>query len=101
MNYFWQKQNTPEPRSFVDTGTDDLWYWPMDGFYDGKLLYMPLMAVRNKPKAASADVFGFEIVGTKSAVVDNPEKSPTDWHITIRDLTDRRLWAGTSLVLHG
>src|SRR5579884_179123 len=98
MNYFWQQQNTPKPRSFFDTGTDDLWYWPMDGFYDGKSLYVPLMAVRNKPKTAPGDVFGFEIVGTKYAVVDNPEKSPHDWHISIHDLTDGQLWAGTSLV---
>jgi hypothetical protein len=73
----------------------------MDGFYDGKTLYVPLMAVRNKPKAGPGDVFGFEIVGTKYAIVGNPEKSPHDWHVSIHDLTDARLWAGTSLVPYG
>ena len=30
MRYFWNKPNDPKPRSFFDTGTDDLWYWPLD-----------------------------------------------------------------------
>jgi hypothetical protein len=101
MQYFWQKPNTAKPRSFVDTGTDDLWYWPMDGFWDGKTLFVALMAVRNKPGAASGDAFGFEIAGTKLAVIANARSSPQKWQVSVRDLTDARLWAGSSMVPFG
>ncbi len=101
MNYFWQKPNTPAPRSFFDTGTDDLWYWPLDGFFDGKTLFVPMMAVRNKPNARSGDAFGFEIIGTKYAIVEDPEMSPERWHVSIHDLTDAHLWAGDALVADG
>lgn len=101
MRYSWQRPYTPNARSFFDTGTDDLWYWPMDGFLAGKSLVVPLLAVRNKPHATPQDVFGFEIAGTKLAIVDNAQISPEKWHVSITDLTDRRLWAGTSLVADG
>ena len=101
MNYFWQKPNTATPRSFFDTGTDDLWYWPLDGFFDGKTLLVPMMAVRNKPNAHPGDAFGFEIVGTKYAIVENPKVSPDRWRVSIHDLTDPHLWAGDTLVADG
>jgi hypothetical protein len=98
MRYFWQKPYTSKPRSFFDTGTDDLWYWPMDGYLHGKTLYVALMAVRNKPNAKPDDAFGFEIAGTKLATIDNAQASPEKWHVAIQDLTDSRLWAGTSII---
>jgi len=35
MRYFWTRPRAPKPRSFFDTETDVLWYWPMDGFLEG------------------------------------------------------------------
>jgi hypothetical protein len=101
MRYFWQRPDDPKPRSFFDTGTDDLWYWPLDGFLDGQTLYVSLMAVRNKPGAGPDDAFGFEIAGTKLATIANARISPDKWHIVIQDLTDARLWAGVSMVPDG
>jgi len=103
MQYYWQKPYTPKPRSFFDTGTDDLWYWPLDGYFDGKTLYVALLAVRNKPGAGAdaAFVFGFEIVGTKMATIENVHLSPEKWHVTIQDLTDTHLWAGVSMIPQG
>jgi len=40
MQYYWQKPYSAKPRSFFDTGTDALWYWPLDGYFDGKSLYV-------------------------------------------------------------
>jgi len=71
IRYFWQKPYAPTTRSFFDTGTDDLWYWPLDAFLDGKRLFVSLLAVRNKPNAGMTDAFGFEIVGTKLATISN------------------------------
>jgi hypothetical protein len=97
MRYFWQSAASPKPRSFFDTGTDELWYWPLDGFLAGKTLYVALLAVRNKPGAGLNDAFGFEIAGTKLATIDNAQMSPETWHVRIQDLTDGRLWAGVSM----
>jgi Domain of unknown function (DUF4185) len=98
MRYYWRHPETSKPRSFFDSRTDDLWYWPMDAFVVGKTLYVALLAVRNKPNAAPTDVFGFEITGTKLAVVSNVHASPEKWRPGIRDLTDSHLWTGISIV---
>jgi hypothetical protein len=101
MSYFWTRPGDPKPRSFFDTGTDDLWYWPLDGFLEGKTLYVALLAVRNKPDAKPNDAFGFEIAGTKLATISNLRASPNKWHIAVQDLTDAHLWTGVSIVRDG
>jgi len=100
IQYFWQKQYTPKPRSFFDTGTDDLWYWPLDAFRDGKKLYVSLLAVRNKPNAGS-EAFGFEIAGTKLAIVSNVLDSPDRWHVKVSDLTGEGIWPGPAIIADG
>lgn len=101
MEYFWQKPATPKPRSFFDSGIDQLWYWPLDGFLQGQTLYVALLAVRNKPGAGPNDAFGFEIVGTKLATISNALETPSSWKITMRDLTDGQLWPGVSMFPEG
>jgi len=101
VQYFWQKQYSEKPRSFFDTGTDDLWYWPLDAWLDGKKLFISLLAVRNKPGAGSEDAFGFEIAGTKLATVNNAKDSPEKWRVKITNLTDGRFWPGPSIVADG
>jgi hypothetical protein len=100
MRYFWRDPNSPKPRSFFDTGTE-LYYWPLDGFLAGRTLYLALLAVRNKPGANLGDAFGFEIVGTKLATIDNVQIPPEKWHVGIQDLTDTHLWPGVSMVPDG
>jgi hypothetical protein len=101
IRYFWNKPNTPKPRSFFDTGTDDLWYWPLDAYLSGDMLYVSLLAVRSKPGSASKDAFGFEIAGTKLATISNAHDSPPKWRIRVSDLSDARLWLGVSIVPDG
>jgi hypothetical protein len=101
LTYFWQRPADPKPRSFFDTGTDALWYWPLDGFLQGKTLYVALLAVRNKPGASSDDALGFEIAGTKLATVEDASISPTKWHVSIQNLTGGNLWAGVSMIPNG
>src|SRR6266567_7541635 len=38
IQYYWKNQNAANPRSFFDTGKEDEWYWPMDGYLDGETL---------------------------------------------------------------
>ena len=101
LQYYWKDQYTPKPRSFFDTGTDDVWYWPMDGYVRGKTLYVALMTVRNKHNAKPDDAFGFEIAGTRLATVDDVLAPPERWKISIQNLTDGRLWAGASIIPDG
>jgi hypothetical protein len=101
MRYFWRNRGDSKPRSFFDTGTDDLWYWPLDGFLEGKTLHVALLAVRNKVGAKPNDAFGFEIAGTKLATIANPHASPDKWRVAIQDLTDAYLWAGVSILRDG
>jgi hypothetical protein len=96
MTYYWNKAQSPKPRSFFDTGRDDMWYWPMDGYYDGKTLYLSLMIVRNKKGAGPGDPFGFEIAGTQWMVIGNPLDSPDRWHMSSKPLTNGGLWVGSS-----
>jgi Domain of unknown function (DUF4185) len=101
LRYFWFRPEARQPRSFFDSGNDDLWYWPLDGFVQGRTLYVALLAVRNKPNATPTDVFGFEISGTKVATIRNVHASPEKWHAVIQDFTSARLWSGISIVRDG
>jgi hypothetical protein len=101
MRYLWKNPKNANSRSFFDTGPDELWYLPLDGFLSGKTLYVSLLAVRNKPGAPSELANGFEVVGTKLAVIDDVRGAPEKWHVAVQALTDSSLWPGVSMVPEG
>jgi len=101
IRYYWRSQDAAKPRSFFDTGKDDVWYWPLDGILNGKTLYLSLMVVRNRPGASSKDAMGFEVVGTKWASVTNLSAPPDRWKISLRDMTGGDLLPGVSIVADG
>ncbi len=101
IQYFWRKPSGKKPRSFFDTGKEDIWYWPLDGIFEGKALYLSLLVIRTKPGVKPDEPFGFEIVGTKLASIADARKPPESWQIAMKDLTDSRLWAGVSIVRDG
>ena len=101
MHYYWRKQKTAKPRSFFDSGREDVWYWPLDGFFDGHALYLVLTEVRNRPNAEKTDALGFEITGTRWARVSNPLAPPNAWHVEMQPLTTGNLMPGVSIVADG
>jgi hypothetical protein len=105
IHYYWRNPDSAKPRSFFDTGKDDVWYWPLDGYLDGYLdggtLYLSLMVVRNRPGASSKDALGFEVVGTKWASVTNLSAPPDRWKISLRDMTGGDMLPGVSIVANG
>lgn len=101
IKYFWQARAGAKARSFFDTGKEDVWYWPLDGISEGKSLYLSLLIVRTKPGAKPDEPFGFEIAGTKLVSIADRRKSPDAWQVSMKDLTDSRLWAGVSIVRDG
>ncbi|HVZ16741.1 MAG TPA: hypothetical protein VG897_06470, partial [Terriglobales bacterium] len=101
MKYYWKDASSPNPRSFFDTGRDEVWYWPLDGYYDGSKLYLSLMIVQTKKGSGPEDPFGFEIAGTQWMVIDNPLDTPDKWHVNSKHLTDGDLWVGNSTFKDG
>ena len=102
MQYFWRKRRDPSrARGFFDTGVDNEWYWPLDGYRDGDVLYVSLLIVRTRPGAAASDAMGFEVLGTRWATVSNLSAPPLTWKITITPMTDRTLLPGITVFRDG
>ena len=101
IKYYWNDPKAEKPRSFFDTGKEDVWYWPFDGFYDGHALYLTAMIVRNKKGAGPEDPFGFEIAGTQWFTVHNPLDTPDKWKFDSSKLTGEELWVGSSTFTDG
>lgn len=101
VKYFWKDPQAAKPRSFFDTGKDDLWYWPMDVVLDNGVLYVALSRVRNLPNAKPDDAFGFEVAGTSLATVTNPLDPPEKWNVTYQPLTNSNVWPGVTIVPDG
>jgi len=101
MRYYWGKQYTAKPRSFFDTGRDDIWYWPLDGYFDGKALYLALDEVRTRPGALKTDALGFEVTGTLWAKVSNPLEQTTAWKVETQELMRGGTMLGATIVQDG
>ncbi len=101
MRYYWAGAGSAKPRSFFDSGRDDLWYWPLDGYREGDKLFLPLLVVRERPGSHLGDAFGWIIAGTRWAEVTNLSAPPERWKISVRDLTNAKLWPGASVVPYG
>jgi hypothetical protein len=101
MKYYWRDPEAEKPRSFFDTGKDDLWYWPLDGFRDGEKFYVSMMAVRNKKGAGPEDPFGFELAGTQWFIVHNVSAPPDQWKMESREFTVGNIWPGASTFAQG
>jgi hypothetical protein len=101
MRYYWRNPDGAKPRSFFDTGSDSVWYWPLDGYLDGKKLYLSVMVVKNRPGASSKDAFGFTVVGTKWLCVTNLSAPPEQWKISEKDMTGPDMLPGVSVVADG
>ena len=57
-------------------------YWPAKPWLIDHRLFVPLLDVKHIKTG-----FGFQIVGTDVAIIENPEDSPDRWQITYRALT--------------
>lgn len=102
MRYFWRNyQDASHARGFFDTGVDSQWYWPLDGYRDGDVLYLSLLLVRTRPGAAADDAMGFEVLGTRWAKVTHLSAPPLAWKITIMQLTDHTLLPGITVFRDG
>ena len=101
MRYYWEGKGTAKARSFFDTGTDEEWLWPMDGYRDGNALYMSAMVLRNRKGAGPEEVFGFEVAGTRWFAIENVLAPPEQWKMRSEELTGEELLPGSSTFADG
>ncbi len=101
IRYYWRNPEAAMPRSFFDTGRDDVWYWPLDGYLTGNTLYLSLLVVHNRPGAQLGDAFGFAIDGTRWAKITNISAPPEQWQVAFKNMTGADLWPGVSIIPDG
>ena len=98
MEYRWHGRGTGTPDAFFQSGSADWRYWPMDGFTIDDKLYVCLIRVRAKGGGA----LGFENFAVDLAEIPDPQDSPANWTVNIRNLfTSTSIFPGISTVVSG
>jgi hypothetical protein len=80
MAFHWGADEDGGPRSFVAEDGDD-WFWPGGGARIGDALIL----FYGRIATPSGDPGGFENVGWRAVVIDDPDDEPSAW--TMRDAT--------------
>ncbi|HEX6880292.1 MAG TPA: DUF4185 domain-containing protein [Terriglobales bacterium] len=78
VDYVIRKSGTGKPLDFFQARNSSYWYWPMDGFYHDKNLYVTLLCMRNKP-VTKEDPLGFETCGSDVVRIGGLDANPQDW----------------------
>lgn len=99
IRYYWNDQDSKEPRAFFDSGSQEYRFWPLDGFIRNETLYVAMIQVRNKSEGGQ---FGFEHVGVKLASISNPSAPPNQWKVKYLDLISGLVaFPGVSIIKKG
>ena len=76
--YYWDNDGRVE--SFIKpTGISEDTYWPGDGFVEGGMLFIFLHRIKKNGAT-------FEDKGVDLAIIDNPEESPNNWNIRVKEI---------------
>lgn len=79
VEFFWGTAKDGKPEAFFTPADGVGWLWPFGGILINDKLYFFLMQIN---KTEENDVFGFKIIGTWLAEVENPNDNPLKWKIT-------------------
>lgn len=79
LTYVIRRDATGHPRDFFTAQHPHTWYWALDGFVNGRDLWVTLLCVRNAPAASAA--MGFATCGTDLARVQYAGADPQKWKI--------------------
>jgi hypothetical protein len=97
IRYYWRIAESAAPRPFFDSGTDEYWYWPLDGFAHDGSVYVALAVMKNKPEK---ELFSFQSVGVHLARISRLSESPLEWMLEYRVLFEgEHLAPGSTIVL--
>ena len=69
------------PQDFFKAQTKGTWYWALDGFTNGKDLWITLLCIRN-PRVKRPDGFDFETCGADLARVSDLDADPQNWKVS-------------------
>ena len=73
------RRDAAGPRDFFTAQHPHTWYWALDGFLNGRDLWVTLLCVRNAPAASAA--MGFATCGTDLARLRYTGADPRAWKI--------------------
>ena len=75
IEFSWKMKGT-KPAAFFSLAGDH-WFWPASGIIVGRRLIIFLMEIKTARNA-----LGFEACGWKAVLVENPQKTPSQWILT-------------------
>lgn len=79
VKFYWGPVRDGKPTAFIEPTDGKGWFWIYDGITIENQLYVFLMQI---VKTDASSVFGFELVGTWLAQVENPRDNPLKWRIS-------------------
>ena len=85
LSYVIRKDAQGRPRDFFPARLPHTWYWALDGFVDGRDLWVTLLCMRNEPSAKS-QAMAFATCGTDLAHIVSPGSDPQQWKVRILPL---------------
>ena len=77
--FYWGSAQDGKPAAFIKPADGIGWFWIYDGITIENQVYVFLMQM---VKTDESSVFGFELVGTWLARVENPHDNPLKWRIS-------------------
>ncbi len=78
IDFFWKRKPDWSHAAFVTPRDSIGYFWLYDGIMLSDKLYFAMMQIVSR---RGSGVFGFELIGTWLAEVDNPHNPPLNWHI--------------------
>ncbi len=79
VKFYWGPAKAGKPTAFIKPADGKGWFWVYDGITIENQVYVFLMQI---VKTDASSVFGFELVGTWLAQVENPRDNPLKWRIS-------------------
>ncbi len=97
MAFFWGASDDGSPRSFVGQDGAD-WFWPGGGARIGSALVI----LYSRVHARSSDGSGFQAIGWRAIVVDDPDDDPSAWTMHDAEMPDTgEIYPGNAVFVHG
>ncbi len=101
LSFFYRTAVGGNPAALFQPGGGTGWFWPYHGVRTASGLYLFLLQVE---AAEGPAAFGFRLVATWLAEVENPGDPPEAWSLTVRQVPwadDRRLFGSAILAREG
>jgi hypothetical protein len=98
IGFYWGADDNGSPRSFLDQDGAD-WFWPGGGARIGDTLLL----FWGRIHTPAGDPSGFDQIGWRAVVVDDPDDAPSAWqmHDAVMPADSKGLGLANAIFLHG